>query len=97
MDPLNIASFVNALCVRRKSQPSSSAEMEWAAKEADRKHREKAREYKYQKITEQDIWLPSRLRIRKQHSNTSETEEPPVSPTTIKWADHVIWITYYCL
>ncbi|KAJ2574693.1 hypothetical protein EV177_011040, partial [Coemansia sp. RSA 1804] len=59
--------------------------MDWEAAEADRKHREKAREYKYKKVIEADIWIPKRYRVSRR--GTDSSVESDMSPTTIKWAD----------
>ncbi|KAJ2896524.1 hypothetical protein GGI21_005038 [Coemansia aciculifera] len=93
MDPFNISLIYNTLASRQRTS-DAQRQVEWAAREADRLHRERARELKHRKIIDNDSWrFPSRLRIRKHSSETStssndDVESLPFRATTIKWADH---------
>ncbi|KAJ2644882.1 hypothetical protein GGF44_000342 [Coemansia sp. RSA 1694] len=92
MDMFNIAPVYSAL-VSRQRTTDAQRQVEWAAREADRAHRERARELKQRKTIDNDSWqFPARLRIRKHASETStssadDAAEPPRT-TTIRWADN---------
>ncbi|KAJ2814441.1 hypothetical protein FBU31_007289 [Coemansia sp. 'formosensis'] len=93
MDMFNIAPIYSAL-VSRQRNTDAQRQVEWEAREADRLHRERARELKHKKIIDNDSWrrFPARLRIRKHLSetSTSSTDEtdPPPRATAIRWADN---------
>ncbi|KAJ1992338.1 hypothetical protein GGI25_002864 [Coemansia spiralis] len=75
--------------------PRRSAEMQqqadWEAREADRKHREQARERKLKKKIEADIWIPRRFRVSRRNTDSSveSSASDSLHPTTIRWADSV--------
>ncbi|KAJ1666747.1 hypothetical protein EV178_002001 [Coemansia sp. RSA 1646] len=79
--------YQTAATPRRKSDAQQQAE--WDAAEADKKHREKVREYKFKKIIEADIWIPKRFRISRRKTDASAESDmsSELSPTTIRWAD----------
>ncbi|KAJ2413046.1 hypothetical protein H4218_005801 [Coemansia sp. IMI 209128] len=93
MDFFNVVPIYNALVGRQRSS-DAQRQVEWEAREADRLHRERARELKHKKIIDSDAWprFPARLRIRKHGSetSTSSADNDPDSPTrvtAIRWAD----------
>ncbi|KAJ2398908.1 hypothetical protein GGI23_002971 [Coemansia sp. RSA 2559] len=85
--PSMFALYQTRAMPRRKSDAEVQAD--WDAVEADRKHREKAREYKFKKIIEADVWIPKRFRVSRRKTDASAESDmsSDMSPTTIKWAD----------
>ncbi|KAJ2015147.1 hypothetical protein GGI03_000317 [Coemansia sp. RSA 2337] len=93
MDMFNIVPIYSAL-VSRQRTTDAQRQVEWEAREADRVHRERARELKHKKIIDHDSWrrFPARLRIRKHASETStssadDADPEPPRATAIRWAD----------
>ncbi|PIA15540.1 hypothetical protein COEREDRAFT_81874 [Coemansia reversa NRRL 1564] len=83
MDMMGFSPVYNAVFALQKYSRGQQ-ELEYASKEADRKHREYVRELKYKRHTELSLWVPSRF--RKNHRNAVAVELAD-RPTTIKWAE----------
>ncbi|KAJ2232783.1 hypothetical protein H4R99_000848 [Coemansia sp. RSA 1722] len=82
-----IVPLYRAIFERRQSLEAQQM-VEYEAREADRQHRERVRDLKHRRLTETPIWIPSKLRPRKNSDQSSNCASPPVSPTTtIRWAD----------
>ncbi|KAJ2361865.1 hypothetical protein H4S01_005069, partial [Coemansia sp. RSA 2610] len=72
MDFMSIVPMYKTIFARRESL-ESQREMDWAAQEADRKHREHVRELKHRRYTESSLWVPSRFRKSRRDSAASDT------------------------
>ncbi|KAJ1954336.1 hypothetical protein EC988_002491 [Linderina pennispora] len=90
----NFSGLLDGSVFLRRREIERRQQVEFEAREADRKHREKARERKL-KAMPRDSQLPPRFRrntinipviVRTSSSDSSASEEP-CSPTTIRWAD----------
>ncbi|KAJ1719120.1 hypothetical protein LPJ61_006379 [Coemansia biformis] len=85
MDFMNIMPLYKTAFNHRYTQ-DSRRELEWAAREADRKHRERVRELMQKRQTELSMWIPARFRKpRAEATGLEGAGEPP--STTIKWAE----------
>ncbi|KAJ2715008.1 hypothetical protein H4R19_001432 [Coemansia spiralis] len=82
MDLMSIVPLYRTVLSHRETQ-DSQREREWAAREADRKHRERVRELTRKRHSELSLWIPARF--RKPCPPPAELPEP--KPTTIQWAD----------
>ncbi|KAJ2794489.1 hypothetical protein H4R21_005479 [Coemansia helicoidea] len=82
MDFISIVPLYRSM-VSQQETLASQHEREWAAREADRKHRERVRELTRKRHSELSLWIPARF--RKPRPAPAESLEP--KPTTIQWAD----------